>query len=85
MLYRRFDYLQARLLLYKQDQLRELEADLDHLDLLDAREDPSLLYSRDTDDALSGRRKRLLAEIEGTYTEYGAYPLKHVLQERLIF
>jgi hypothetical protein len=42
MLYRRFDYLQARLLLYKQDELRELEGELDHLDAIDENEDPSL-------------------------------------------
>lgn len=75
MLYRRFDYLQARLLLYKQDELRELEADLDHIDLLDEKEDPSLLRSRDKDDALSGRRRKLLTEMQEKFYEYGPYSI----------
>jgi hypothetical protein len=52
MLYRRFDYIQARLLLYKQDELRELEGELENLDAIDENEDPSLLRSREKDDAL---------------------------------
>lgn len=35
MLYRRFGYIHSRLLLYKQDELRELEASLHNMDLLD--------------------------------------------------
>jgi hypothetical protein len=73
MLYRRFDYLQARLLLHKQDELRELEFDLDHLDAIDENENPSLLRSREKDDAVSGKRKKHLAVIEGKFNEYGQY------------
>ncbi|PMD40256.1 hypothetical protein L207DRAFT_582474 [Hyaloscypha variabilis F] len=69
-LYRRFSYLHARLLLYKQDELRELEADLDHLDAIDENEDPSLLRSREKDDALSGRRRKLMLAIEEKFGEY---------------
>ena len=71
MLYRRFGFLQARLLLNKQDELRELEKDLDRLDKVDQGKDPSLLKSREKDDATSGRRKKLLSEIERKFTEYG--------------
>jgi hypothetical protein len=71
MLYRRFDYIQTRLLLYKQDELRELEGELENLDAIDENEDPSLLRSREKDDALSGRRKKLIAVIEEKFNEYG--------------
>jgi hypothetical protein len=71
MLYRRFGFLQARLLLNKQDELRELEKDLDRMDKVDLKKDASLLKSREKDDAENGRRKNLLQEIEGKYIEYG--------------
>jgi hypothetical protein len=70
MLYRRFSYLQARLLLYKQDELRDLELELDHLDAIDENKDPRLLRSRERDDATSGLRKRLIGEIEEKFNEY---------------
>lgn len=73
-LYRRFDYLQARLILYKQDELRELEGELDHLDAIDKNEDSCLLRSREKDDALSGQRKILIGDIEQKFNEYGCYP-----------
>jgi hypothetical protein len=71
MLYRRFGFLQARLLLNKQDELRELEKDLDRMDKVDLKKDARLLKSREKDDAENGRRKKLLQEIEGKYIEYG--------------
>lgn len=71
MIYRRFGFLQARLLLNKQDELRELEKDLDRLDKVDERKDPSLLKSREKDDAANGRRKKLLYDIEEKFKEYG--------------
>lgn len=71
MLYRRFGFLQARILLNKQDELRELEKDLDRIDKVDHKKDPSLLKSREKDDAATGRRKKLLYEIEEKFKEYG--------------
>lgn len=71
MLYRRFGFLQARLLLNKQDELRELEKDLDRLDKVDQAKDPSLLKSREKDDAVDGRRKKLLYDVEEKFKEYG--------------
>jgi hypothetical protein len=71
MLYRRFGFLQARILLNKQDQLRELEASLDHLDSLDAKNNPSILRSRERDDVKHGVHKKLLTEIEVKFKEYG--------------
>jgi len=50
--------------------LRELEKDLDRLDKVDQGKDPSLLKSREKDDATSGRRKKLLSESERKFTEY---------------
>jgi hypothetical protein len=73
MLYRRFGFLQARVLLNKQDELRELEKDLDRLDKVDQANDPSLLKSREKDDAASGRRKKLLSDIEEKFKEYGHF------------
>jgi len=70
MLYRRLGFLQARILLNKQDELRELEKDLDRMDKVDQRKDPTLLKSREKDDAENGRRKKLLYEIEEKFKEY---------------
>lgn len=60
---RRFNHLQARLLLQVQDELRKFEAQLDAMD-----KGPLLacesLQLREMDDDLSGRRKSLLRKIE---------------------
>jgi hypothetical protein len=68
MLYRRFGFLQARLLLNKQDQLRALEEQLDEIDNED---DEEHLKSRDIDDADETPRTRLLKKIETKFKEYG--------------
>ncbi|KAF8856191.1 hypothetical protein BDZ45DRAFT_654497 [Acephala macrosclerotiorum] len=70
MLYRRFGFLQSRLLLHKQDQLRELEKDLDRMDKYDQIENPSLLRSREKDDAVNGSREKLLCKVEDKFKEY---------------
>lgn len=43
MLYRRFNYIQSRLILYKQDELRELQTELDRMEERDARDNPRVL------------------------------------------
>ena len=76
MIYRRFGFLQARILLYKQDELRSLEEDLDNLDKYDSNrgeEGTMILKSRDSDDASSGRRKSLIKEIQVAFKEYCEY------------
>lgn len=73
MLYRRFGFLQSRLLLDKQDELRELEKDLDRMDKVDHKKDPSLLKSREKDVANTGRRKKLLVEIGEKFKDYGSW------------
>lgn len=71
LVYRSFGYLQARILLNKQDELRELEGRLDHLDSLDARDSPNILKSRLQDRHRDDQRKSLLFEIEEKFREYG--------------
>ncbi len=71
MLYRRFGFLQARLLLHKQDQLRKLETALDRLDKKYLAENADLLISRERDDCYSEERKTLLLKIEEAFREYG--------------
>ena len=73
MLYRRFGYLQSRILLHKQDELRALEEQLDRQDRKDAADPKTkrLLQSRDLDDNSGSPRKSLLKMIEMAYKEYG--------------
>lgn len=68
MLYRRFGFLQSRLLLNKQDQLRALE---EQLDQLDQNDEEQYLISRDNDEADERPRIRLLQKIEIKFKEYG--------------
>jgi hypothetical protein len=69
--YRRFGFLQSRLLLNKQDKLRELEEALDGLDQQEAAADATRPKTRDIDEEYSERRERLLNAIEVEYTSYG--------------
>jgi hypothetical protein len=66
-IYRRFGYLQARLLLDKQDQLRLLEEQLDAFDDTD--------IARHTRRGLKRKqaalRRKLLKEIETVFMSYG--------------
>lgn len=73
MIYRRFGYLQARVLLDKQDQLRVLERDLKDLDeeLYDAGKANTETRTNINDDDLQDRRDDLMEEIEKTYCSYG--------------
>ena len=68
MLYRRFGYLQSRILLEKQDELRSLEAQLDNLDSSEMYDAPDNLFTRDCQ---GETRKGLLTQIEGKFCEYG--------------
>ena len=78
MIYRRFGYIHARLLLRRQDQLRELESELHDMDKRDDK-DPSrqrALRFRDLDedlDPLPGRESRtsLLDQLEEQTLKYG--------------
>ena len=72
MLYRRFGYLQARLLLEKQNRLRLLEEDLELLDF-QAKQSGSreLTTLEDVDDESGAERRELMQKIEKTFHEYG--------------
>ncbi|RYP00681.1 hypothetical protein DL764_006455 [Monosporascus ibericus] len=69
LIFREFKYLQARLLLEIQDQLREYE---DELDVLERDNHITLvnLRSREMDDRHSGQRKELMRKIEDRYEKY---------------
>lgn len=76
MLYRRFGYLQSRLLLEKQDDLRRLEYELDCMDAADVAEDEEVLrtrrYYREDD---MKDRVDLMQRIEKKWLEYCMYDL----------
>lgn len=67
-IYRRFGYLQSRILLDKQDQLRVLEARLDKFD-----EQDYMNYTTDleSDYMYLKPRQELLQEIEAAFSSYG--------------
>jgi hypothetical protein len=83
MLYRRFGYLQSRVILNKQDQLRELEKRLDREDKDDALVDYQLLMCRDKDERENRPRVKLLADIEKCFKEYGDHNLQTFRLSRL--
>ncbi|KAF4638059.1 hypothetical protein G7Y89_g19 [Cudoniella acicularis] len=73
MLYRRFGFLQARVLLHKQDQLRHLELKLDQVDKEDEEKQPKILKSRELDNADDEYRTNLLNDIEEKFKEYASF------------
>jgi hypothetical protein len=75
MIYRRFGYLQSRLLLEKQEQLRQLEDKLDKLDILQTQgeDDKHVLCTLDLDHDLKSPGEKLMKEIESTFLEYGMW------------
>ena len=71
MIYRRFGYLQAVLLLEKQDDLRCLESALDRLDKSYFNKDETALMSRhDIEQPEFAARRELLQKIETKFHEY---------------
>jgi hypothetical protein len=79
MMYRRFGYLQARLLLEKQEQLRRFEEDLDILDREDkgregkdanGRDNP-LRTLKDGRKEKASERRVLMRKIEKKFRDYG--------------
>jgi hypothetical protein len=73
MMYRRFGYLQSRLLLEKQARLCQLENQLDKLDRSQTSGENNMfnLCSLDLFHDLSAPRQKLMREIEGAFLEYG--------------
>ncbi|TGO50282.1 hypothetical protein BCON_0187g00170 [Botryotinia convoluta] len=70
MLYRRFAFLQARLLLNKQDEFLALEARLHHIDRYYRKHEPSRLHSQERYNLMDDDNMNLLADIEKKYNEY---------------
>jgi hypothetical protein len=71
MIYRRFGYLQAVLLLEKQDDLRCLESALDRLNKSYVNKDETALMSRhNIEEPEFAARKELLQKIETRFNEY---------------
>ncbi|CAJ2507328.1 Uu.00g085140.m01.CDS01 [Anthostomella pinea] len=70
-IFRGFRYLQARVLLHMQDELRALETQLYHLDERDGKNRPNMLRTREVDDIDYGERKQLIDKIKAKLLEYG--------------
>ena len=72
MMCRRFGFLHTRVLLYRQDELRDLEDQLIRLDAEDKEDNPICLRSRKIDDAQEGSfRAGLIQNIDDKLREYG--------------
>jgi hypothetical protein len=71
MIYRRFGYIQSRLLLEKGDKLRRLENRLDELDKEFGNEHPGYLTTTDLKPKLSKMKKALMAQLTTAFCEYG--------------
>ncbi|KAK3677510.1 hypothetical protein LTR78_002360 [Recurvomyces mirabilis] len=68
-LYRRHGYIQTRILLDKQDQLRCIEAELDELDNAEQFDDADNLFSRQFQ---GEKRRRILQTAETAFREYAS-------------
>lgn len=70
MVYRRFGFLQSRLLLEKQEELRELERKLDRLDKIEERKNIKHPMTSDVPSEISKPRRQLLSSIEEKFCSY---------------
>lgn len=75
MIYRRFGFLQSRLILEKQDELRELEEQLDSLDKREEEKSIRHPMTRDPPRDIMRPRKELLSTIEEKFCSYGKFVL----------
>jgi hypothetical protein len=78
MIYRRFGYLQSRILLHKQDELQRLEQELEEMDQKDASgENPHVSQRWEDDEAGTNKgsnaRPSLLNTIKEKFLEYSKY------------
>jgi hypothetical protein len=71
MIYRRFGYIQSRLLLDKGDELRRLENSLDELDDKIGKRNPGSLTTTDLTSPLAKLKKDLMAQLKTAFCEYG--------------
>lgn len=72
-MFRRFGYLQCRLILEKQTRLAMLECQLDELDkqLAESERDRIYLHTVDDDEGIGQTRATLVSKIEHTFHDYG--------------
>jgi hypothetical protein len=73
-IFRRFGYLQCRLILEKQSRLAKLECQLDKLDkqLAETKGDKFYLHTVDVpDEGIGQTRAKLISKIEQTFNDYG--------------
>lgn len=68
---RRFGFLHSRVLLYRQDEIAQLETQLVELDADDAVNNPRALISRDFDEQQDSTRKELILSIDEKLKQYG--------------
>jgi hypothetical protein len=76
MICRKYGFLRSRVLLYRQDELRQMERDLLEADEEDAIECPLALQSRKTDEEREQddfSRKPLIERIDAKLKQYGEY------------
>lgn len=69
--FRQFRYLQSRVLLHFQDDLRSLEVRLWRMDEYDREHRPEYLKSREADDMCLGERGKTIEEIHAKLVRYG--------------
>jgi predicted phage tail protein len=77
MMYRRFGYVQTRLVLQRQEELRVLEKKLERFDArMKAADNDSILrsgYNRLTDEDVKERNK-IMDDLQAKYLDYGRAP-----------
>jgi hypothetical protein len=76
MVYRRFGYIQSRLLLDKQDELRKLEQELGDFDQQVQRQRPANLTTRDLGPSDAASRVQLMNKVARSFREFGMYDVK---------
>jgi hypothetical protein len=67
---RKYGFLHSRVLLYRQDELRELEQQLVALDKASLKSDDTMLKCRMRDERMSGERSQLIQNIDDKLKEY---------------
>jgi hypothetical protein len=81
--YRRFGYLQSRILLQKQEELRGLEDDLETIETKIREEDNQALCYRELFGPNAAKHGKLLKDIEAAYCSYGKQSkMKHTGEAR---
>ena len=75
MIYRRFGFVQSRLLLDKQYELQDLEKTLEEMDKDEEEAVPGSLKMGELDFGSPSQRKRLMKDLEAKYNEYGKFSI----------